>query len=161
MRDDAIILVAEDDAGHFVLVKKNLWRSCITNDILHFKDGQDVLNFLFQTSDGPTFTQGTPYLLLLDIRMPKVDGLEVLRQLRADEQLKKIPVVILTTTDEPEEVDRCYDLGCSFYIVKPANYNDFMSTVEQLGNFLSLPGVKFPTINDATISHESLGVDVK
>ena len=161
MRDDAVILVAEDDAGHFVLVKKNLWRSCVTNDIFHFKDGQEVLNFLFQTGGGPSLKDGTPYLLLLDIRMPKVDGLEVLAQLRADEQLKKMPVIILTTTDEAEEVDRCYDLGCSFYIVKPANYNDFMSAVEQLGVFLSLPGVKFPTLNEANTNKETLGVDVK
>lgn len=161
MRDDAVILVAEDDAGHFVLVKKNLWRSCVTNDIFHFKDGQEVLDFLFQTGDGNKLVEGTPYLLLLDIRMPKVDGLEVLAQLRADEQLKKMPVIILTTTDEAEEVDRCYDLGCSFYIVKPANYNDFMSTVEQLGAFLSLPGVKFPTLNEANTNKETLGVDVK
>lgn len=161
MRDDAVILVAEDDAGHFVLVKKNLWRSCVTNDILHFKDGQEVLNFLFQADGGNTLAEGTPYLLLLDIRMPKVDGLEVLARLRADEQLKKMPVIILTTTDEAKEVDRCYDLGCSFYIVKPANYNDFMSTVEQLGSFLSLPGVKFPTLNDAITSKDALGVNVK
>ena len=161
MRDDAVILVAEDDAGHFVLVKKNLWRSCVTNDIFHFKDGQEVLDFLFQTGDGPSLTEGTPYLLLLDIRMPKVDGLEVLAQLRANDQLKKMPVIILTTTDEAEEVNRCYDLGCSFYIVKPANYNDFMSTVEQLGSFLSLPGVKFPTLNEAITSKKTLGVDVK
>lgn len=161
MRDDAVILVAEDDAGHFVLVKKNLWRSCVTNDIFHFKDGQEVLDFLFQTGNGNTLTEGTPYLLLLDIRMPKVDGLEVLARLRANEQLKKMPVIILTTTDEAEEVNRCYDLGCSFYIVKPANYNDFMATVEQLGSFLSLPGVKFPTLNEAITSKEALGTDVE
>ena len=155
MRDDAVILVAEDDAGHFVLVKKNLWRSCVTNDILHFKDGQEVLDFLFQRGDGPKMVPDTPYLLLLDIRMPKVDGIEVLRQMQGDANLRKIPVVILTTTDEQEEVKRCYDLGCSFYIVKPANYNDFMSAVEQLGSFLSLPGVKFPKVYDNELSRKA------
>ena len=77
MRDDAVILIAEDDTGHFALVKKNLWRSCVCNDILHFRDGQEILDFLFMRGDGPKMIPGTPYILLLDIRMPKVDGIEV------------------------------------------------------------------------------------
>lgn len=146
MKEDAVILIAEDDSGHFALVKKNLWRSCVRNDILHFKDGQEVLDFLFMEGQGPHRKPDVPYLLLLDIRMPKVDGVEVLTKIKQDPDLRSMPTVMLTTTDAPEEVQRCSDLGCNFYIVKPANYNDFMSCVEQIGGFLSLPGVKLPKI---------------
>lgn len=147
MKDNTIILIAEDDAGHFALVKKNLWRSCVSNSFLHFKDGQEVLDFLFMRGDGPEMTPNTPYLLLLDIRMPKVDGIEVLQEIKQHPELKKIPVIMLTTTDNPKEVQRCHDMGCSFYIVKPSNYNDFMAHVEHLGAFLSLPGVGIPALD--------------
>src|SRR4030042_347220 len=98
MREDTVILIAEDDAGHFALVKKNLWRTCVSNSFLHFRNGEEVLDFLFMRGDGPTMTPNTAYLLLLDIRMPKVDGIEVLRQIKADPQLRKIPVMMLRTT---------------------------------------------------------------
>lgn len=143
----AVILIAEDDTGHFELVKRNLWLSCIDNEIMHFKDGQEILDFLLRTGDGPKREENGRYLLLLDIRMPKVDGREILRQMKADDQLKKIPVIMLTTTDEITEVQRCYEMGCSFYMVKPVNYNKFMGAVESLGAFFSLPGVRVPPIN--------------
>ena len=147
MNQDAVIIITEDDAGHFALVKKNLWRSCVHNDILHFRDGQEVLDFLFmRNEDGPNRIPGGAYLLLLDIRLPKVDGIEVLTQIKADPQLKSMPVVMLTTTDDDLEVGKCYSAGCSFYMVKPANYNDFMQSVEQLGSYLSLSSVKVPRI---------------
>ena len=147
MNQDAVIIITEDDSGHFALVKKNLWRSCVHNDILHFRDGQEVLDFLFmKNEDGPNRVPGCAYLLLLDIRLPKVDGIEVLAQIKADETLKRMPVVMLTTTDNDEEVERCYAAGCSFYMVKPANYNDFTQSVEQLGSFLSLNSVKVPKL---------------
>lgn len=149
MHEDTVILIAEDDAGHFALVKKNLWRSCVRNEILHFHDGEAILNFFNGSNGAVKMESGVPYLLLLDIRMPKIDGLEVLRQMKADPQLTKIPVIMLTTTDDPMEVQRCYDLGCSFYIVKPPNYADFMACVEQLGEFLSLPNVEIPRAKSA------------
>ncbi len=143
---ETVILIAEDDTGHFELVKRNLWRSCVENQILHFKDGQAILDFLFKTGDGIKRKEDCRYLLLLDIRMPKVDGREVLRRIKDDEELKKIPVIMLTTTDEAAEIDRCYELGCSFYLAKPADYNKFMQAVENLGAFLSLNGVMVPGI---------------
>lgn len=146
MTEEVVILIAEDDAGHFALIKKNLWRSCIVNEILQFKDGQEVLDFLLCEGDGPVRKPNTKYVLLLDIRMPKVDGREVLRRMKDDPELRKIPVIMLTTTDEEAEVENCYDLGCSFYIVKPSDYNKFMEAVGNLGSFLSLQGVSVPTI---------------
>ncbi|MHC4312585.1 MAG: response regulator, partial [Planctomycetota bacterium] len=126
MNKDAVILIAEDDPGHVELVKRNLWRSCVDNNILPFKDGQAILDFLFKRDDKTKRDEKAFYLLLLDIRMPKVDGLEVLRQIKEDEELRKIPVIILTTTDEASEVNRFYEMGCSFYMIKPADYTKFM-----------------------------------
>jgi CheY-like chemotaxis protein len=83
-------------------------------------------------------------LLLLDIRMPKVDGVEVLRQLKEDPLLRKIPVIMLTTTDDPREVERCHLLGCSNYIVKPVDYESYASAVNNLGHFILL--VKVPNL---------------
>ena len=146
MTEEVVILIAEDDAGHFALIKKNLWRSCIANEILQFKDGQEILDFLFGTGTGLKRADSASYLLLLDIRMPKVDGFEVLKKMKADDELKKIPIIMLTTTDDPIEVQKCYDAGCCFYIVKPSNYNEFMEAVERLGVFLSLKNVHVPQI---------------
>ena len=147
MREDVVILIAEDDEGHFALVKRNLWRSCVSNSFLHFKNGQDVLDFLYMRGDGPKMMPNTAYLLLLDIRMPKVNGTDVLSEIKQDPELKKIPVIMLTTTDSSREVQRCHDMGCSFYIVKPSNYNEFMASVEHLGGLLSMEGVEIPVIN--------------
>lgn len=149
MNKNTIILIAEDDAGHVELVKKNLWRSCVENEILPFKDGQEILDFLFKRRNLAKRAEKGYYLLLLDIRMPKVDGRAVLRQIKEDEELKKIPVIMLTTTDEVSEVDRYHEMGCSFYMVKPADYNKFMEAVENLGAFLSLEGLRVPQIYGA------------
>ena len=147
MKKNVLILIAEDDPGHIELVKRNLWRSCVDNDILQFKDGQEILDFLFRRGSHTEREQKGCYLLLLDIRMPKVDGWEVLRQMKEDRELKKIPVIILTTKDEVKEVDRFYEMGCSFYMIKPADYTKFMEAVENLGSFLSLEGVRVPAID--------------
>lgn len=147
MKENTVILIAEDDTGHFELVKRNLWLSCADNEILHFKDGQQILDFLFCTGNGAKREENGRYLLLLDIRMPKVDGHEVLRRIKEDHELKKIPVIMLTTTDEEGEIDSCYELGCSFYIVKPADYTRFMWAIENLGAFFSLQGVRVPPIS--------------
>jgi CheY-like chemotaxis protein len=147
MNKDAVILIAEDDPGHVELVKKNLWRSCVKNNILQFRNGQEILDFLFKRDDKAKRDEKCSYLLLLDIRMPRVDGQEVLRRIKEDEELRKMPVIILTTTDEAIEVDRYYEMGCSFYIVKPADYTKFMEAVENLGAFLSLDGVKLPLVD--------------
>jgi len=110
MRKETIIIIAEDDEGHAALIKKNLKRAGVSNQVLHFKDGQETLNFLFRRGRGPHRKPGGSYLLLLDIRMPKVDGLEVLRQAKQDKELRRIPIIIITTTDDEREVANCHDL---------------------------------------------------
>jgi CheY-like chemotaxis protein len=142
---EVVILIAEDDAGHARLIEKNLTRAGLRNPIQRFDNGQAVLDFLLGNGTGPRRRTETPYLLLLDIRMPQVDGIEVLRQLKQHQELRKIPVIMLTTTDDPREVERCHAIGCSSYIVKPVDYEKFAEAIKSLGLYLSL--VKVPEIN--------------
>lgn len=136
MKKDVVIIIAEDDEGHATLIKRNLKRAGIKNKLVHLKDGEETLDFLLKRGEGPHLQDGYSYLLLLDIRMPKVDGTEVLRQMKKDKVLRKIPVVILTTTDDPREVNNLHSLGCSNYIVKPIDYENFIKVIRQLGLFL-------------------------
>ncbi len=144
MKHPMVVLVADDDAGHARLIEKNLRRAGLDNRIERFEDGEQALDFLFRRSERKREAD-TPYLLLLDIRMPKVDGVEVLRQLKADTELRKLPVIMLTTTDDPREVERCHEIGCSHYIVKPVDYDGFAQVISQLGLFVTL--VQIPEIN--------------
>ena len=145
MTKEVVILIADDDAGHTRLIEKNLQRAGLHNSILRFENGQDILDFLFRRGERPKRAFDIPYLLLLDIRMPKVDGVEVLRQVKADPELRKLPVSMLTTTDDPREVARCHELGCNNYIVKPVGYEKFAEAIQQLGLFISL--VQVPDLN--------------
>lgn len=135
MKEETVIILAEDDEGQANLIIKSLRRTGITNKILHFKDGQETLDFLMGKGDGPHREKDTSYISLLDINMPKVDGIEILRQIKYD-KLRKMPVIMITTTDDPGEIERCYELGCSNYIVKPVNYEKFNDAFKQLGQFL-------------------------
>jgi CheY-like chemotaxis protein len=140
-----VILIAEDDAGHARLIEKNLTRAGLNNRIERFDNGQAVLDFLLRRGPGSNREAEAAYLLLLDIRMPQVDGIEVLRQIKQHSELRKIPVIILTTTDDPREVERCHTIGCSNYIVKPVNYDKFADAIKNLGLYISL--VEVPEIN--------------
>jgi len=148
MNTEVVILIAEDDLGHASLIKKNLKRAGISNEIIHFKDGQETLDFLLRRGEEPHRMSGTGYLLLLDIRMPKADGVEVLQQIKQDKELRKIPVIMITTTDDPREVEHCHSLGCSNYIAKPIDYDKFVESIRQLGLFLAV--VEVPKINGSS-----------
>ncbi len=145
MHTDVIILVAEDDEGHANLIKKNLKRAGIVNEVLLFIDGQEIIDFLFRKGDGPHRKSGEAYVLLLDIRMPKIDGVQVLEQIKTDPSLKKLPVIMITTTDDPREIENCHEMGCSSYITKPIDYENFVNAIRQLGLFLSV--VQVPILN--------------
>ncbi len=132
------ILIADDDDGHAFLIEDNLRRGGVQTNFLRFNDGQEVLDFLFRRTTDPAFQPEQAYLLLLDIRMPKVDGVAVLQQIKADPALHTLPVVMLTTTDDPREVDRCHQLGCNIYIHKPVSYEGFADAMAQLGKLVSL-----------------------
>lgn len=148
MKKDIVILIAEDNAGHFQLIKKNLWLTCVDHDILQFKNGQEILNFLFKTGTEINLEENKKYVLLLDIRMPQVDGLEVLKRIKEDQKLRKIPVIMLTTTSDAGMIKQCYELGCSYYIVKPVDYHYFMEAVQNLGEFLSLESMRLPSVSE-------------
>jgi CheY-like chemotaxis protein len=148
MTREVVILIADDDAGHVRLIEKNLSRAGLHNPTRRFDNGQQVLDFFLGNGSPPGSKPDTSYLLLLDIRMPKVDGVEVLRQLKANDRLRKMPVIMLTTTDDPREVTRCHALGCNNYIVKPVDYNKFADAIQNLGLFISL--VEIPEIIQAT-----------
>lgn len=136
MNKEVNIVIAEDDEGHASLIMKNLKRAGIYNRILHFRDGQEVLDFFFMKGEGPRRQPHESYLLLLDIRMPKIDGIEVLRQIKQDSELRKLPVIMITTTNDPRDIETCHDFGCSNYIVKPVDYDHFIESIKQLGLFL-------------------------
>jgi CheY-like chemotaxis protein len=147
MTQEVVILIADDDPGHTRLIEKNLARVGLHNQTQRFENGQQVLDFFFGKGEGPHRQSDTSYLLLLDIRMPKVDGIEVLRQIKQDKALRKLPVIMLTTTDDPREVGRCHELGCNNYIVKPVDYDKFAEAIKNLGLFISL--VEVPEIEKA------------
>lgn len=132
------ILLAEDDPGHATLVRKNLRRAGIANEIHHVTDGQSALDFIHSVGPYADRPVGGPLLLLLDIKMPRLDGVEVLRTIKSDVRTQRLPVVILTTTDDPREVQHCYELGCNIYITKPVDHERFVEAVRRLGLFLSV-----------------------
>jgi len=138
------MLVADDDPGHVRLIQKNLQRSGLLTPIEHFSNGQDLLDFLFRVGPRKCLADAS-YLILLDIRMPRTDGVEALRQIKAHPELKKIPVIMLTTTDDPREVERCHALGCNNYIVKPVDYEKFSEAIKHLGLFVGL--VQVPEVH--------------
>jgi CheY-like chemotaxis protein len=140
-----VILIAEDDEGHAILMRQNLELAGVENRVEHFRDGQAMLDFLFKRGPGRTREDDCTYLVLLDIRMPKVDGVEVLRRIKADATLQKLPVIMLTTTDDAREVARCHELGCNVYLQKPVDYEKFAEAMRRLGLFIMLmqiPSVK-------------------
>jgi CheY-like chemotaxis protein len=148
-RNALTIVLAEDDDGHALLVERNLRRAGVTNQITRVRDGQDALDYIRAEGDHARRQRSGPLLLLLDIRMPRLDGVEVLRQLKARRDTSRIPVVMLTTTDNPHEVARCYELGCSVYVTKPVVYDDLVEALRRLSLFLSIVTVP----NETALRH--------
>lgn len=130
------IVMVEDDEGHARLIEKNIRRAGISNSIRHFTDGTSALDYLFNAPEGPAMNG--PALVLLDLNLPDMSGTDILTRIKGDDKLKRTPVVVLTTTDDKIEIQRCYDLGCNVYITKPVNYESFADAIRQLGLFLSV-----------------------
>ncbi len=136
------ILLVEDDPGHAVLIEKNLRRAGIANRILKLDTGQKAVDFLLKLGEYAGDDQPVPLLLLLDLNLPVLDGYQVLGIIKKDDRTRTIPVVVLTTTDNPHEIARCYELGCNVYITKPVEYEKFSEAIRRIGLFLSI--VKIP-----------------
>ena len=128
------IVMVEDDHGHAKLIEKNIRRANIGNDIVHFDHGDAALTYLFSDE----VRANGPLLILLDLNLPDMSGTDILEKVKSDERLRRAPVVVLTTTDDKVEIQRCYDLGCNVYITKPVDYEAFAGAIRQLGLFLSV-----------------------
>jgi len=135
---EVTILLVEDDPGHARLIEKNLRRSNIANEIVTVGDGQQALDHLLGEGGHTGGERASPLLVLLDLNLPVLDGYQVLERMKGDERTRRIPVVILTTTDDAREVSRCYDLGCNVYVTKPVDYQQFTEAIRKLGLLLSV-----------------------
>jgi CheY-like chemotaxis protein len=128
------ILLVEDDPGHARLVEKNLRRACIKNKIVHFSDGQKIITFL----ENGRAAADSPLLILMDLNLPILDGYRVLERLKGNPATRHIPVVVLTTSDDPREVARSHELGCDGYITKPVDYTKIVGILGRLGLLLAI-----------------------
>ncbi len=132
------ILLVDDDDGHTELVRRNLRRVGINNEVVTLTTGADALDYVFCRGEYAGRRGNDDLLMLLDINMPGIDGVEVLRQIKASDETRKIPVIMLTTTDDPREINRCYALGCNIYITKPVDPSAFIEAIRRLGLLLSV-----------------------
>ena len=142
-KQSILIMLVEDDEGHLLLIRENLRAGGIVNDLIELRDGQQAVDYLFRRGQYQDPAKSPrPGLILLDIKMPKVDGLAVLEKVKAEPQLRLIPILMLTSTDDQVEVNRCYTLGANGYVVKPVRYEEFQDRIKSLGLFLDI--VRFP-----------------
>lgn len=132
MDNETEIILVEDNPSDADLTIRALKKCNVTNKILHLKDGQEILDYIF-TDDEWNDTVRLPKVILLDLKMPKVSGIDVLRKLKADERTKIIPIVVLTSSKEDPDVKECYRLGVNSYVVKPLAFDEFAKAVSQLG----------------------------
>ena len=132
------ILLAEDSEKDVELALEALAEHHLANDVMVVQDGEQALDYLYRRGEFAGNADSRPVLVLLDLKMPKVDGMEVLRQIKADPELKRIPVVMMTSSREERDLVRSYDLRVNAYVVKPVKFADFMESVKQLGVFWAL-----------------------
>ena len=127
------ILLVEDNMDDAEMTIRALKKVNLANNLIHVEDGQEALDFIFgKSNDGQELKQ-YPKVILLDIKMPKVDGIEVLRQLKANESTRTIPIIIMTSSAEEKDILRSYQLGVNSYVVKPVNFEDFAKAVSEVG----------------------------
>ena len=143
----------EDDDGHARLIERNLRRASVTNRMIHFSDGASAKSFFDELQKQPA--EVMPILILLDLNLPDISGLEILEYLKLESHLSRAPVIVLTTTDDEAEIERCYGLGCCVYITKPVDYDQFASAVRQLGLFLAVIKVPGPVNGESKAAHSN------
>ena len=132
------IVMIEDDEGHARLIERNIRRAGVNNAIIAFRDGTSALAYLFGPDGSGEASARRHLLILLDLNLPDMTGIDILSKVKSNTHLKRSPVVVLTTTDDQREIQRCYDLGCNVYITKPVNYEGFANAIRQLGLFFSV-----------------------
>ena len=139
MQTESEIILVEDNMSDADLVMRALRKNNLVNNVLHLQDGQQALDHIFGNSENKMLIQ--PKLIILDLKMPKVNGLEVLEQLKLDELTKSIPVVILTSSTEDPDLEKCYRLGANSYVVKPVVFDDFIKAIAHVGLYWLLVNV--------------------
>jgi len=132
------ILLVEDNPNDVELILESLSQLNLANHVIVARDGADAMEYLRYENTYADRSPGLPAVMLLDIKMPRMDGLEVLQEIRSDEKLKNIPIVMLTSSREEPDLKKCYDLGVNAYVVKPVNFKDFFEAVKQIGVFWAL-----------------------
>ena len=135
---EVTIVMIEDDEGHARLIEKNVRRAGVHNEIVPFTDGTSALEYILGPDMSGTVSADRYLLILLDLNLPDMSGTEILQQIKENPFTKRLPVVILTTTDDAREIQRCYDLGANVYITKPVDYEGFANAIRQLGLFFSV-----------------------
>jgi len=138
MTQPVTIIMVEDDEGHARLIERNIRRSGVNNEIVPFFSGTEAMKYLFGADGTGLAQKGRALLILLDLNLPDMTGIDILRRIKENRYLRASPVVVLTTTDDSREIRRCYELGCNVYITKPVNYENFGNAIRQLGLFFSV-----------------------
>lgn len=132
------IIMIEDDEGHARLIEKNIRRAGVSNEIIGFTNGTDALAYLLGRDGSGLDNAGRQLLVLLDLNLPDMTGVSILEKVKNNPHTRRSPVVVLTTTDDEREIQRCYDLGANVYITKPVDYEGFANAIRQLGLFFSV-----------------------
>ncbi len=132
------IVMIEDDQGHARLIEKNIRRAGVNNEIAAFADGTTALGYLLGADGSGAVSAHRFLLILLDLNLPDMAGGEILARIKANQHLRRSPVIVLTTTDDAREIQKCYDLGANLYVTKPVNYEEFANAIRQLGLFFSI-----------------------
>lgn len=132
------IVMIEDDEGHARLIEKNIRRAGVNNEIIPFTSGTEALSFLFGADGSGEASSRRHLLILLDLNLPDMAGVDILEKVKANAHTRRSPVIVLTTTDDQREIQRCYDLGANVYITKPVDYDGFANAIRQLGLFFSV-----------------------
>jgi CheY-like chemotaxis protein len=135
---EVTIVMVEDDEGHARLIEKNVRRAGVSNEIVPFTNGNDALDYILGPDRTGAATSDRYLLILLDLNLPDMSGIDILEKVKSNPHAKRLPVVILTTTDDEREIQRCYDLGANVYITKPVDYDNFAHAIRQLGLFFSV-----------------------
>lgn len=129
------ILLVEDNLHDIELTLAALEENRLASQVVVVRDGQEALDYLYRSTNFPLQVEGYPVVVLLDLKLPKIDGLEVLAQLKSDPQLKRVPVVMLTSSREERDLIKSYDLGVNAYVVKPVDFLEFVDVIKQLSSF--------------------------
>lgn len=135
---EVTIVMIEDDEGHARLIEKNVRRAGVNNEIVPFTNGTSALDFILGPDRSGEVSRDRYLLVLLDLNLPDMSGIDILEKIKGNDHTKRLPVVILTTTDDEREIQRCYDLGANVYITKPVDYENFAHAIRQLGLFFAV-----------------------